>query len=62
MGTIANVVKFAVALGISLVYLGFGSLTGLKNVANFESLGDKSKSLVWVLVTTLIILLLLLEF
>ena len=55
VGTIANAVKFAVALGISLVYLGFGSLTRLRNVANFEFLGDKSKSLVWVLATTLII-------
>jgi len=55
VGTISNAVKFAVALGLSVIYFAVGALTSRRNWFNFEFLGDRNKSLVWVLITTLLV-------
>ena len=55
VGTISNAVKFAVALGFSVLYLAIGSLTGMRKFFNFDWLGDSRRSLVWVLVSTLLV-------
>lgn len=55
VGTISNSVKFAVALGLSVIYFAVGGLTSRRNWFNFEFLGDKNKSLAWVLITTVLV-------
>ena len=55
VGTISNAVKFAVALGLSVIYFAVGAFTSRRNWFNFEFLGDKNRSLVWVLITTLLV-------
>ena len=53
--TISNSVKVAVAVGISILYLAIGGLTDRRNLFNFEYIGDKNRSLAWVLLSTLVI-------
>jgi len=55
VSTISNSVKFAVALGLSVIYFAVGALTSRRNWFNFEFLGDKNKSLAWVLITTVLV-------
>lgn len=55
VNTISNSVKFAVALGLSVIYFAIGALTSRRNWFNFEFLGDKNKSLAWVLITTVLV-------
>jgi len=55
VGTISSAVKIAVALGFSMLYLTIGSLTSRRNWFNFETIGDKNRSLIWVIVSTLIV-------
>jgi hypothetical protein len=55
VGTISNSVKYAVGLGLSVMYFAIGALTGRRNWFNFEFLGDKNKSLAWVLITTVLV-------
>ena len=54
VSTISNSVKFAVALGLSVIYFAVGALTSRRNWFNFEFLGDRNKSLAWVLITTIL--------
>ena len=53
--TISSAVKIAVAVGISVLYLAIGGLTDRRNLFNFEYIGDKNRSLAWVLLSTLVI-------
>ena len=53
--TISSAVKIAVAVGISILYLAIGGLTDRRNLFNFEYIGDKNRSLAWVLLSTLVI-------
>lgn len=53
--TISSSVKIAVAVGISILYLAIGGLTDRRNLFNFEYIGDKNRSLAWVLLSTLVI-------
>jgi hypothetical protein len=55
VSAISKAVKFAVAMGLSVIYFAIGGLTGRRNWFNFEGLGDKNRSLAWVVVTTLIV-------
>ena len=55
VGTVSFAVKAAVAVGVSILYMAFGGLTDRRNIFNFEFLGDKNKSLAWVLLSTLVI-------
>lgn len=55
VNTISNSVKFAVALGMSVIYFGVGALTSRRNWFNFEFLGDKNKSLAWVLASMVLV-------
>jgi hypothetical protein len=52
---ISKAVKVAVAMGLSVIYFAIGGLTGRRNWFNFEFLGDKNRSLVWVVVSTLLV-------
>ena len=53
--TISSAVKFAVAFGISLIYFTIGALTSRRNLFNFEFFDDKPQSLLWVLITSLLV-------
>jgi hypothetical protein len=55
VSAISKAVKVAVAAGLSVTYFAIGGLTGRRNWFNFESLGDKNRSLAWVLVSTLLV-------
>jgi len=55
VSAISKAVKFAVAMGLSVIYFAIGGLTGRRNWFNFEGFGDKNRSLAWVVVTTLIV-------
>ena len=55
VAAISNAVKFSVALGFSIAYFAVGALTQRRSWFNFEFLGDKNKSLAWVLVSTLLV-------
>ena len=55
VGTVSSAVKAAVAAGISVLYMTIGGLTDRRNMFNFEFLGEKNRSLAWVLLSTLVI-------
>lgn len=53
--TISTAVRVAVALGFSLVYFTFGSLTERRQLVNFEAIGASNRDLLWTLVSTLVV-------
>jgi hypothetical protein len=53
--TISTAVRVAVALGFSLVYFTFGSLTERRHLVNFEAIGASNRDLLWTLVSTLVV-------
>lgn len=53
--TISTSVRVAVALGFSLFYFTFGSLTERRHFVNFESIGASTRDLLWVLFSTLVV-------
>lgn len=53
--TISTSVRVAVALGFSIVYFTFGSLTERRHLVNFESIGASNRDLLWVLLSTLVL-------
>lgn len=53
--TISTSVRVAVALGFSILYFTFGSLTERRHLVNFESIGASTRDMLWVLLSTLVV-------